>query len=63
VSDLIQMDNAFTIVRLNEHIPAGQTKFEEVKAQLEKELQQTKRNQLRAALDQQMRQKAKIQQF
>jgi parvulin-like peptidyl-prolyl isomerase len=63
VSDLIQLDNAYTIVRLNEHIAAGQTKFEEVKAQLEKELQQTKRNQLRAALDQQMRQKAKIQQF
>ena len=63
VSDLIQMDNAYTIVRLNEHIAAGQTKFEDVKAQLEKELQQTKRNQLRAALDREMRQKAKVEQF
>jgi hypothetical protein len=35
----------------------------EVRAQLEKELQQTKRNQLRAALDRDLRQKAKIEQF
>jgi parvulin-like peptidyl-prolyl isomerase len=63
VSDLIQLDNAYTIVRLNEHMAAGQTKFTEVKAQLEKELQQAKRNQLRAALDRDMRQKAKIEQF
>lgn len=63
VSDLIQLDKAYTIVRLNEHIAAGQTKFEDVKAQLEKELKQTKRNELRAALDREMRQKAKIEQF
>ena len=63
VSDVIQLDNAYTIVRLNEHIAAGQTKFEGARAQLEKELQQTKRNQLRAALDRDMRQKAKIEQF
>lgn len=63
VSDLIQLDQAFTIVRLNEYLPAGQTSFEEAKAQLAKELQQTKRNQLRAALDRQLRQKAKIEEF
>ena len=63
VSDLIQLDNAYTIVRLNEHMAAGQTKFAEVRAQLEKELQQSKRNQLRAALDRDMRQKAKVEQF
>ena len=32
VSDLIQLDQAYTIVRLQEHIPAGKTKFEDVKA-------------------------------
>jgi peptidyl-prolyl cis-trans isomerase SurA len=63
VSGLIQLDNAYTIVRLNEHLAAGQTRFVEVRAQLEKELQQTKRNQLRAALDRDLRQKAKIEQF
>ncbi|HEV2276700.1 MAG TPA: peptidyl-prolyl cis-trans isomerase [Acidobacteriaceae bacterium] len=63
VSDLIQLDQAYTIVRLGEHVPAGQTKFEEVKAQLAKEMQQTKRNQLRASLDRQLRQKAKIEEF
>ena len=63
VSDLIQLDQAYTIVRLGEHVPAGQTKFDEVKTQLAKELQQTKRNQLRAALDRQLRQKAKIEEF
>jgi parvulin-like peptidyl-prolyl isomerase len=63
VSGLIQLDNAYTIVRLNEHLAAGQTRFVEVRAQLEKELQQTKRNQLRAALDRDLRQKAKVEQF
>lgn len=63
VSDLIQLDQAYTIVRLGEHAPAGQTKFDEVKTQLGKELQQAKRNQLRAALDRQLRQKAKIEEF
>ena len=63
VSGLIQLDNAYTIVRLNEHLAAGQTRFMEVRAQLEKELQQTKRNQLRAALDRDLRQKAKVEQF
>lgn len=60
MSDLIQVEQAYTIVRLQVHAPAGQTKFEEVKAQLQKELQQTKRNQLRTALDQKLRQSAKI---
>lgn len=63
VSDLIQLDQAYTIVRLSEHDPAGQTKFDEVRTQLAKELKQAKRNQLRASLDRQMRQKAKIEEF
>jgi parvulin-like peptidyl-prolyl isomerase len=60
VSDVIQIEQAYTIVRLNEHSPAGETKFEDVKAKLAKELQQTKSNQLRAALDKKLRQDAKI---
>jgi parvulin-like peptidyl-prolyl isomerase len=60
VSDVIQIEQAYTIVRLQEHAPAGETKFEDVRAQLEKELQQNKREQLRAALDKKLRQGATV---
>lgn len=63
VSDLIQLDQAYTIVRLQEHTPAGKTKFEEVKSQLEKELQSKKSNEIRAALDKKLRQNAKIEEL
>jgi parvulin-like peptidyl-prolyl isomerase len=63
VSGLIQLDQAYTIVRLNEHKPAGKTPLPEVRAQLSKELQQTRRNQLRAALDKSLRQNAKVEEF
>ena len=36
VSGVIQIEQAYTIVRLQEHTPAGKAKFEEVRAQLEK---------------------------
>lgn len=60
VSDLIQMDQAYTIVRLQSHAPAGESKFEDVKAQLQKDMQQNKRNQLRAELNKQLHKNAKI---
>jgi peptidyl-prolyl cis-trans isomerase SurA len=63
VSDLIQLDQAYTIVRVNAHTPAGEAKLEAVRPQLEKELHETKRNQLRAALDAKLRQNARIEQF
>jgi parvulin-like peptidyl-prolyl isomerase len=63
VSALIQVDQAYTIVRLNEHKPAGKQKFEEVKAQIEKEMQDKKRNQLRAALDKKLRAGAQIEEM
>jgi hypothetical protein len=63
VSDLIQIDQAYTIVRLQAHTPAGQTKFEEVKAQLLKELKEGKRNKLRKALDAKLRQSAKVEEL
>lgn len=63
MSGLIQMEQAYTIVRLQAHTPAGQTKFEDVKAMLQKELHEAKRNQLRAALDRKLRQNAKIQEM
>ena len=63
VSDVIQVEQAYTIVRLNEHAHAGKAKFEEVKAQLEKELTLSKSNQLRAALDKKLRENAKIEEL
>ncbi len=63
ISDLIQMDQAYTIVRLKEHTPAGKMKFADVKAQIQKDLQQSKTNQLRSALDQKLKQNAKIEEL
>src|ERR1035437_9890996 len=60
VSDLIQVEQAYTIVRLVKHIPAGKAKFEDVKASLQKELQQKKTNDLRASFDKQLHQGAKV---
>ena len=60
VSGVIQIEQAYTIVRLGQHTPAGMARFEAVKAQLQKEVQQNKTNQIRAALDQKLRQNAKI---
>ncbi len=63
VSDVIQVDQIYTIVRLGAHTPAGEAKFDDVKAQLEKELPQAKKNQLQAELDKKLRQNAKIEEL
>jgi peptidyl-prolyl cis-trans isomerase SurA len=60
VSGVIQVGADFTILRLNARTPAGEQKFIDVKAKLAKDLQQYKTNQLRAALDQKLRQGARI---
>jgi parvulin-like peptidyl-prolyl isomerase len=63
VSDVIQLDKAYTIVRLNVHAPAGKTPFAEARTQLQKELHETKKNQLRMALDKKLRQDAKVEEL
>jgi len=63
VSGLIQIEQAFTIVHLQQHTPAGKDKFEVVKAQLQKELEKSKNNQVRADLDKKLRQSAKIEEL
>jgi parvulin-like peptidyl-prolyl isomerase len=60
VSNLIQLGNAYTIVRLIEHAPASRTSFEAVRAGLQSDLQKQKRAELRAALNRKLRQDAKI---
>ena len=60
VSGLIQIENAYTIVRLNAHTLAHKQSFQEVQAQLKTELQKLKYEQLRVNFAKQLRAKAKI---
>lgn len=63
ITDVIQIDQAFTIIRLNQHILAGKTKFADVKDMLEKELQKAKVEQARASLDKRLRKTAKVEEM
>ena len=60
VSGLIQIENAFTIFRLNAHNPASKQSLDEIKADLRTELQKSKYERLRSALAKSLRAKAKI---
>lgn len=60
VSDLIKLGPAYTLFRLNVHTPAGISPFAEVKAKLITELEKSKTEQLRSALDKKLRKTAKI---
>jgi parvulin-like peptidyl-prolyl isomerase len=60
VSKLIQLGPNFSIVRVNAHLLAGKTKFEEVKKELRDEQQKIRYNQLRANLNQRLKKNAKI---
>jgi len=60
VSDIIQIEQAYTIVRLNAHTPAKKQSFEEVRSGLRSDLQKSKYEQLRAALDKKLRANARV---
>jgi parvulin-like peptidyl-prolyl isomerase len=60
VSDLIQIEQAYTIVRLNAHAPAVKRSFEDVKGGLKTELQKEKYERLRVGLDKKLRAQAKV---
>jgi hypothetical protein len=60
VSDLIQLGPAYTLFRLNARTPAGVTPFAEVKVKLMNDMQKSKTEQLRAALDKKLRETARI---
>lgn len=60
VSEVIQIEQAYTIIRLNAHTPARKKSFEEVKSGLRTELQKSKYEQLRVALDKRLRAIAKV---
>jgi len=63
VSDLIQLGQDYTIVRLNSHNPAGMAKFDDIKVKLQDYLEKQKTEQLRSTLNKQLRQTAKIQEM
>jgi parvulin-like peptidyl-prolyl isomerase len=60
VSGLIQIESAYTIVRLNAHIPAKKQSLKEVQADLKIDLQKRKYEKLRSGLAKQLRAKAKV---
>lgn len=63
VSQLIPLQQAFTIIRLNAHIPAGMMKFADVKDGLREDLKRTKRDQLRASLNKRLAKTAKVEEL
>jgi peptidyl-prolyl cis-trans isomerase SurA len=60
VSGLIQIESAYTIIRLNAHSPAKKQGLQEVQNDLKVELQKNKYEKLRSGLAKQLRAKAKI---
>jgi len=60
ISDLIQLGPAYTLFRLNAHVPAGVAPFAEVKPKLMSDMQKSKTDQLRAELNKRLRKTAKI---
>jgi parvulin-like peptidyl-prolyl isomerase len=60
VSGLIQIESAYTIIRLNAHTPARKKPLVEVKGELKTELQKSRYEKLRSNLAKQLRAKAKI---
>lgn len=60
VSGLIQIEQAYTIVRLNAYTPATNRSFDQVKSELRTELQKQKYERLRADLDKRLRARATV---
>jgi peptidyl-prolyl cis-trans isomerase SurA len=60
VTDVIQIEQAYTIIRLNAHTPATKKTFEQVKTGLRTDLQKSKYEQLRVGLDKRLRANAKV---
>ena len=60
ITGLIQIESAYTVIRLNAHTPGRKQPLEEVKTDLKTELQKMKYERLRSGLAKQLRAKAKI---
>jgi parvulin-like peptidyl-prolyl isomerase len=60
VSELMRLGSAYTLFRLEAHTAAGRVPFDEVKGQVQSDLQKEKVEQLRSGLGQKLRKTAKI---
>ena len=60
VSDLIQIQNCYTVLRLVAHTPPGKTPFATVKVKLQSDMQKQKTQEVRAALGVKLRKTAKV---
>ncbi|HLJ25828.1 MAG TPA: peptidylprolyl isomerase [Candidatus Angelobacter sp.] len=63
ISGLIQVDGAYTILRLNAHTPTRKQKLQEVSTALRVQMQRQKSDKLRHELDTRLRKNAKIEQL
>ena len=63
VSDLIEAENSYCIARVNGREAAQIVPFEKVRAQLKKDLEMERSQQLRAELEKNLRQGAKVEEF
>lgn len=63
VSELIQVEQVYTIIRLNTHVAPGMQKFAEIKDTLRQSLQRQKIEQLRAGLGNHLRKDAKVEEL
>jgi parvulin-like peptidyl-prolyl isomerase len=63
ISEVIRAENSFCVVRVNANEPARHLPFDEVKAQVRKNLQAQRVDQLRGALNQRLRKTAKVEEF
>lgn len=60
MSGLIQVGQNYLIFRMNKHLPAGITPYDQVKPAVRKALEKQKTEQVRSALDKRLRQDAKV---
>ena len=63
ISGVIQVDQAYCIVRLNAHIPPGIKPFDEIKDSLRKQMEKDKTEKLRSTLDRKLRAAGKVQEL
>lgn len=63
ISDLIQTDGTYTIIRVNAHTPARTQKFDEAYNALRVQMRRKKEETLRHELDAKLRKNAKIEEF
>jgi parvulin-like peptidyl-prolyl isomerase len=63
VSDVIQVDQVYTIARLNAHVPAGMRQFADVKDRLREYLRRENVERLRSGLNARLRKTAKIEEL